>query len=269
MKKYNILKMVLGGVVLFVIIAIGIYGTKRFIEHEKFQDEKIADLQIQVARYEAEYNASGPDVPEFAEDSYNYLAIGNSITKHSICEYWWNESGMASSREQNDYVHVMAARLGTDVEMYAFNFYIWEIQSADRAETLTVLEPYLSQKLNLVTVQLGENVTERDTLEQDYEELIQFIQDRCPNAQIMLIGGFWEDTETDSMKNAAASRCNIDFVDLSPAWNNAEYMAGLGATVYDADGKEHIVEHEGVAAHPGDEGMKFIAECILEFVKVE
>ena len=244
-------------------------GIKSFIEHENLQDEKIADLQIQIDQYRKEYGASRPDIPDFAEDSYNYLAIGNSITKHPICDYWWNEIGMAASREENDYVHLITERLGADVEMYALNFYIWEIQSADRAETLMVLEPYLSQNLNLVTVQLGENVADRGTLEQDYEELIRFIQDRCPDARIMLVGGFWEDTETDGMKNAVASRCGIDFVDLSPVWDHAEYKVGLGATVYGGDGQGHAVEHGGVAEHPGDKGMKFIAESILEFIEME
>ncbi len=162
------------------IIAIGAYGAYKFIKHEKLQDEKLADLQIQVAWYREESSASRPDVPEFAEDGYNYLAIGNSITKHPICDYWWNEIGMAASSEQNDYVHLVAEGIGIDANVYAFNFYIWEVQSSDRAETLTVLEPYLSQNLNLVTVQLGENVVDRATLEQDYEELIRYIQDRCP-----------------------------------------------------------------------------------------
>lgn len=264
-----ILKIALGGVALFVIIVGGIYGIKSFIKHENLQDEKIADLQIQIDQYRKEHGVSRPDIPDFTEDSYNYLAIGNSITKHPICDYWWNEIGMAASREENDYVHLITERLGADVEMYALNFYIWEIQSADRAETLMVLEPYLSQNLDLVTVQLGENVTDRGTLEKDYEELIRFIQDRCPDAQILLVGGFWEAPETDGMKVAAASRCSIDFVDLSLAWSHAEYKVGLGSTVYGSDEQEHVVEHEGVAGHPGDKGMEFIAESILEFVEME
>lgn len=254
---------------IFAVISIGAYGAYKFMEHEKRQDEKIADLQERLALHRTEHGAVDADASLFVEDSYNYLAIGNSITKHPICDYWWNEIGMAASNERNDYVHLVAVGLGIDVNVYAFNFYIWEVQSSDRAETLTVLEPYLSQNLNLVTVQLGENVVDRATLEQDYEELIRYIQDRCPNAQVMLVGGFGEDTETDGMKKAAASRCSINFVDISPIWGHAEYQVGLGATVYDADGKEHIVEHEGVAGHPGDKGMEFIAERILGLVEME
>lgn len=257
----------LWGVVLLTIIVIGAYGAYDFMEHEKCQDEKIADLQEQLAQHRAEHGANEADASLFAEEGYNYLAIGNSITKHGICEYWWDEIGMAASSKRNDYVHLVAEGLGMDVNVYALNFYIWEIQAADRAETLTILDSYLSKNLNLVTVQLGENVTDRNTLEQDYEELIRYIQNRCPNVQVMIIGGFWEDPETDSMKKAVAACCGIDFVDISPAWSHAGYEVGLGAAVYDVDGREHIVEHEGVAMHPGDEGMRFIAERILALVR--
>lgn len=265
-KNATSLKWLGRGVAFFAIIAIGAYGAIRFIEHEKHQDEKIADLQEQVAHYKDNLKSQKNNASPFSEDGFNYLAIGNSITKHGICEYWWDEIGMAASSERNDYVHLVAEGLGTNVNVYALNFYVWEIQSTDRAETLTILEQYLPENLNLVTIQLGENVTNRDTLELDYEELIRYIQDRCPNAQVMLIGEFWEDSEIESIKNRAAAHCSIDFIDISSIWKNAEYMVGLGATVYGADGKEHIVEHEGVAAHPSDEGMRFIAEGILEFV---
>ena len=40
-----------------------------------------------------------------------------------------------------------------------------------------------------------------------------------------------------------------------------------GSRVYDAEGKPHTIGHKGVAKHPGDEGMAFIAGTVLEKVK--
>ena len=41
----------------------------------------------------------------------------------------------------------------------------------------------------------------------------------------------------------------------------------MGTTFYDNNINPHIVEHAGVANHPGDAGMKWIADRVLEKVK--
>ena len=41
----------------------------------------------------------------------------------------------------------------------------------------------------------------------------------------------------------------------------------MNTIVYDSDGGPHTVDHAGVADHPGDPGMKWIADRIIEVVK--
>ena len=41
----------------------------------------------------------------------------------------------------------------------------------------------------------------------------------------------------------------------------------MGTVVFDKDGEDHIIEHDGVAKHPGDKGMESIAGRIVEMIE--
>lgn len=60
----------------------------------------------------------------------------------------------------------------------------------------------------------------------------------------------------------------MDFVSLNEIKETADYQAGLGTIVYDQNGNGHVIEHEGVAVHPGDKGMKYIAEAVEKKIEV-
>lgn len=263
-------------IVLLVLIGISGYCGYRFIKHESNQKSQIQSLQANVSKLQTEIdilkNSLDDTSIEWEENSYKYLAIGNSITRHPINEYWWNEIGMAASTIDNDYVHILAnsiSELVGDVDVKVTNLSSFEVQYNDRAETLALLNPYLDSELDLVTIQLGENVTNTDTLERDFEELIRYIKDKCPKARILVLGQYWKDDTKDSIKKEASLNTNVEFVDLSSMFEKEAslYNAGMGTIVYDEDGNSHIIEHEGVAAHPGDEGMKEIARLVFEVYK--
>lgn len=50
---------------------------------------------------------------------------------------------------------------------------------------------------------------------------------------------------------------------MSEIRGNSDYQAGLGISVYDADGNEHTIEHDGIAAHPGDLEMEYYAKKMI------
>lgn len=207
------------------------------------------------------------------DQGINYFAIGNSITSHPIADYWWNDGvGMVASCEENDYVHQISKWLednyNESVETKAYNFYTWEVQANDRAETLQLLDKYLSDELDLITIQLSENVSNVSTFQEDFEELCRYIIQKSPSAQIIVIDDFWDSGEKSSMKENAARSCNVDFVSLDEIKGNADYQAGLGSIVYDQNGNGHVIEHEGVVVHLGDKGMKYIAEVVEKKIEV-
>lgn len=127
-----------------------------------------------------------------------------------------------------------------------------------------LLDKYLDKRINLVTIQLSENVTDLSSLKKDYIELIRYVKRRVPKAKIIIIDDFWDKGEKSAIKEQVAYMEGVPFVSLKPIKEDATYRCGLGTIVYDNNGTPHIVEHEGVANHPGDKGMEYIANAVLE-----
>lgn len=202
------------------------------------------------------------------DGDYNYLAIGNSITWHGKTSYWWNECGMAATTAENDYYHLICNHLNQakgNVCSHVTNFSIWETQAHDRAETFESIKKYMSNELDLITIQLSENVIDYTTWEADYVELVSYIKQKSPNAQIILIGDFWNTVKTD-VKERVAQQTNVQLANLNEIVGNTSYQCGIGTIVYDEEGNSHTVEHDGVAMHPGDSGMGYIANKVIELI---
>lgn len=231
------------------------------------KDEKDAEIEQLLSEIRA---LKYPDAIQYSETGFDYVALGNSVTLHPTCSYWWNVNGMAASTVDKDYVHQVGTKLAgtkTDVHVYPVNYSAWELQNYDRAETFNVLEPYLDVNLDLISIQLGENTKDFTTYERDLEEMIEFIKSKAPNAQIMVIDDFWDAGEHAAMRKTAAENTGVTFISLAEIKGDPEYQAGMGTIVYDAKGKEHKIDHEGVAGHPGDKGMEYIADAIVKAVK--
>ena len=246
-------------VLLVVTIIAGVVGFTVIYKHQKEQDEKIAYLIDLTDKNEVGYE----------DGAFNYLAIGNSLTKHPLCSYWWNECGMAASTADKDYYHQIVEHLKSKhdkVVSVATNGASWETQATDRQETLVAFDNYLSPKLNLVSIQFGENAQDLTTYEEDFEELIRYIQEHAPNAKIVVIGDYWVKENRDELKKQAADNCGVSYVSLKEIQNKDEYHAGKDTVVYDKDGGEHRIWHDGVAIHPGDKGMEYIANAAIKVI---
>ena len=258
-------------IILLFLTGIG-YGGYKFIRYEKDQNERINSLQEKIDLLAAKFNSNRDSVVKdvFSDDAYNWLAIGNSITLHGIADYWWvSDRGMAATSAEKDYVHIVKdylERTKGKVNSYIFTYVIWEGQSNDRAETLCFLEPYLDKRLDLITIQLGENASNIDTFREDFSELIKYIRQRVPNAQIIIVDDFWENNERSEIKKSVAQEFGLSLADLSDIQGDQSYFCGMGTVIYSEDGQEHVVDHEGVAQHPGDRGMKYIADRIIDLI---
>ena len=277
MNKSKKTKIIIWAVILCLFTGMacaGFVGYK-FYKHEKSQQATISELNSRVSKLSAEMKilkntVEGKSI-QWGESGTNYLAIGNSITLHGLATYWWDDDrGMAASADEKDYVHLVGQYLeqsSDSVTIHSINLSSWEVNGSDRAEFLELLNPYLSPSINVITIQLGENASNLDTWESDYEELINYVKQGAPNAKIYVIGDFWSNGNRDAEKEQAAIVCGVTYVSLDGIKDNKEYYSSIGTEVEDSDGKLHAIDHQGVASHPGDKGMEAIANRVIEKMK--
>ena len=196
------------------------------------------------------------------EGGVRVLFLGNSITLHAPAPQigWTNEWGMAASRPENDFVHIVTrgieAETGrrADVRVrnmadFERNFATWQPDRAVR-ELVDFDAQYLVIAIGENTANLAtdaERAAYRDALKRF---LSLFLRGRTkPHAVVR--GVFWPCAWKDDCLAHAASDLALTFV-----------PAAFGESVgMDAWGRYW---HSGVARHPGDAGMAAIAAAILD-----
>lgn len=210
----------------------------KFIRHEERQNNLINELQTQDNELKNELLSQREYFDEkinqsvnyfeydahYSEDTYNYFAIGNSLT---LIKSWGR--GICSTRLDNDYFHLIVKYLkkeNDNVIAHPFNFAMWE-RSNNRSSNLKLLDVFLSINLDLVTIQLGENVGDLTTFQSDLESLIEYVHSKAPKAKIIVIGDWW-DKNRNELRKAAALNKNAIFVDLSDIMNKREYQSAEG-----------------------------------------
>ncbi len=214
--------------------------------------------------YYHEYQESVPyGGPGESKGELRVLYVGNSITQHAPCDYWWGDWGMAASSREKDYVHQLGEMLSGeyDVSYSLSQLSQWEIMGHDRHEALQLLDGEMKNEFDLVVVQLGENIPQGDTtFSTDFRDLIAYVQS-LQEVKIYVLANFWADEEVDCAKQAACDGDSVIWVSLDGA---LECTVGKGALVEGLDGEQHTIDHDGVAKHPGDQGMTAIAQRLYD-----
>jgi hypothetical protein len=241
----------------YIVLSVSVMVFCSFFAGVLSQKSKIDELEKQI--YSDFRSNSGKD--------FDYLAIGNSLTKNKITNIWWSEWGASATREENTYFRIVSDYLSSvkgKVNSEAVSLVQWELLDTNRPETLILLDPYLNEDIDLITIQLGENMTFDYELENDYDYMIEYIRNKAPKARIILVGTFWHQGDMESVKKSVCASNNIQYIDLTFLWGKSEYQCGMNTVVYDKDGNEHEVLNRGVAIHPNDKAMKYIADAIIE-----
>lgn len=205
------------------------------------------------------------------------LFLGNSITLHAPAEPigWKGNWGMAASAQQKDYVHLVAQSLSESIQpassipstkittptVMVQNIAEFEGQYA----TYPVeekLRTFLDFKPGIVVVAIGENVpplTSDESKKQFFTSVSKLLRTFRANEDptIIVRSCFWPDAAKDQILKRAATDVGGIFVDIGKlSQNEANYARS-----------ERKFARADVASHPGDKGMKAIAEAIVDAIK--
>lgn len=193
-----------------------------------------------------------------SNNSFKVLFIGNSITLH---EYkpeigWYFNHGMAASKPENDYVHLVVKMLEEKVGEVSYdvmNIGFWELDYKNE----DLLNEYLKETeslYDLVIFRFGENIPKSDV---DYTVLDKMIQKMMEyylvsGCRLVVTDEFWQYSPVDKLFFGQCRKHGGQFITLSDLGYEDKYKA-IGMT-----------NHNGINQHPNDLGMKLIAERIFE-----
>ncbi len=192
------------------------------------------------------------------------LFLGNSITRHAPKQDigWSGNWGMAASSEDKDYVHLVTRGLtqkgGPDPETLVKNIAAFE-REYTTYDAAAQLEDAAAFNADLIILAIGENAaapTDAASKAQFGQAVVKLLHAITANRKptIVVRSCFWANPAKDEALKMACQEVGGTFVDIGAlAKDEANYARA-----------ERDFSHKGVAAHPGDTGMRAIANAILE-----
>lgn len=187
------------------------------------------------------------------------MFVGNSITLHGILPSigWHGEWGMAASKKENDYVHILMKKILEKQENSSFcicQVASWESNYKEGKEKYPLYESARDFDADIIVMRFVENCAGKDfdkeIFKNEMSDLLCYLN---PNnkAKFVMTTGFWHHPGDEVIAEFAKEK-NYPIAFLGDLGDNDEMMA------------KGLFEHSGVAMHPGDLGMKTIADRIYE-----
>ena len=227
--------------------------------------EKVAELAARWTEQAEAYFAVAKIGPMLGRlPASKVLVLGNSITLHGPAPQigWTGNWGMAATAEEKDFVHLLAADVakatGVPPELRVRNIADFE-RGSDTYDAAKELKAELEFSADLIVLAIAENVPEfandaaRDAFAAAVAKLLATLQASGKPA-VFVRSSFWPHAVKDAILKQAAADAHATFIDIS----------ALGADESNAARSERKIEHAGVAGHPGDKGMRAIADAIFK-----
>ena len=185
------------------------------------------------------------------------LFLGNSILLHGYRPEigWYGEFGMAASKKELDFVHLLEKAVLQKNPSAAFclcQVAEWERQYRNGSEVLSRYESARAFDADVIVMRFIENCPQkdfdRDVFKRELHALLSYVSNGKAK-RIVLTTGFWRHPG-DEVIRAYASENKLPCIELGDLGDRDD-MKAIG-----------LFEHKGVANHPGDLGMQAIADRI-------
>ncbi len=186
------------------------------------------------------------------------LIVGNSITGHGPAPEigWTGDWGMAASRADSDYVHLLTKDLkirnpATELKvMYGVPFeQTFPTYDFNQANESADFKP------DLIIMRIGENanVASEMIFKEKYDKLIKKLLSKTATAKVICTTSFWPDKyEAINVIKTVAKTNDYVLVDIGGFFQDKSYTA------------QGLFKDPGVAKHPSDKGMRAIYNAIAE-----
>ncbi len=186
------------------------------------------------------------------------MFLGNSITMHGYAPQigWHGNWGMAASSADKDYVHIL--RKGISGKYPNASFLIaqganWEISYFNGCSLDELFSGAKDYDPDVIICLLGENIPseyfEEESFISAFHKLHNYLGTN--NTKLIVASSFFNNEAKTNAIKKYCDKYNADFVYISDIILNKENLA-------------EEFEHPGIKIHPGDKGMKIIAERIFD-----
>jgi len=191
-----------------------------------------------------------------SSDTFKILIIGNSLAYHPMdLNIGWDHSGgMAASTKENDYAHLLLKHISKKYHNKNIEMKIINLAKFEREFNTFKYNDTFSP--DVAIFQLGENVSlnnNKDEFKNSYIQLINTIRS-TNNPLILCTSTFLPSLEKTDVIKSVCIETNSLFVDLS-------HLTLLDKSNYSYSEKQW--NNKGIGVHPGDNGMKNIANQLF------
>ena len=187
--------------------------------------------------------------------------VGNSILCHGVLESigWHNEWGMAASCEEKDFFHLVMndfRQKYPDTSFIRIQAAEWERNYWQKPEEYPdMLKALYDFDADIIVFRVSENCPpeqmDNHSFEEGFNTLCEYFS-RGGKCKLLITDTFWYNPWTASGVEAVAKKFCGEMIKISDLGERDD-MKAIG-----------LFEHHGVAHHPGDLGMRTIADRILE-----